>query len=66
MTVFDIILLVVGLALLALGGISGGALFARAVKISDRFGDETNVGTLWGLFFLGLAAGLLMIWIALP
>ncbi|MBG11717.1 MAG: hypothetical protein CL553_00680 [Alcanivorax sp.] len=66
MTVFDIILLIVGLALLALGGISGGALFARAVKISDRFGDETNVGTLWGLFFLGLAAGLLMIWIALP
>ena len=45
MTVFDIILLIVGLALLALGGISGGALFARAVKISDRFGDETNVGT---------------------
>lgn len=66
MTVFEIILLIVGLALLALGGISGGALFARAVKISDRFGDETNVGTLWGLFFLGLAAGLLMIWIALP
>ena len=66
MTVFDIILLIVGLGLLALGGISGGALFARAVKISDRFGDETNVGTLWGLFFLGLAAGLLMIWIALP
>lgn len=66
MTVFDTILLIVGLALLALGGISGGALFARAVKISDRFGDETNIGTLWGLFFLGLAAGLLMIWIALP
>jgi hypothetical protein len=36
------------------------------VKISDKFGDETNVGTLWGLFLLGLSAGLALLWWALP
>jgi hypothetical protein len=66
MTTFDVIVLVVGCGLLLLGAVSGYALFARALKISDRFGDETNVGTLWGLFLLGLAAGLLLIWWALP
>lgn len=66
MTSFDIIVLAVGAGLLLLGAISGCALFVRALKISDRFGDETNVGTLWGLFMLGLSAGLLLIWWALP
>ena len=66
MSTFDIIVLVVGAGLLLLGGGSGIALFARAMKISDKFGDETNVGTLWGLFILGISAGLLLIWWALP
>ena len=66
MSSFDIVVLVVGSGLLLLGGVSGGALFARALKISDKFGDETNIGTLWGLFILGLSAGLLFIWWALP
>jgi hypothetical protein len=66
MTAFEIVVLVVGLALLILGGVSGYALFARALKISDKFGDETNVGTLWGLFLLGLSAGLALLWWALP
>lgn len=66
MTAFEIIVLIVGVGLLLLGGFSGYALFARALKISDKFGDETNVGTLWGLFILGLSAGLLLIWWALP
>lgn len=66
MSEFEIIVLVVGGGLLLLGGLSGYALFARALKISDKFGDETNVGTLWGLFFLGLSAGLLLTWWALP
>ena len=65
MSTFDIIVLVVA-GLLLLGGGSGFALFARALKISDKFGDETNVGTLWGLFILGISAGLLLIWWALP
>ena len=66
MTAFNIVVLVVGLALLVLGGGSGYALFARALKISDKFGDETNVGTLWGLFLLGLSAGLALLWWVLP
>lgn len=66
MSTFHIILLVVGIGLLLLGGGSAYALFARALKLSDRFGDETNVGTLWGLFLLGVSAGLFLIWWSLP
>jgi hypothetical protein len=66
MTAFDYVVLLVGGGLLLLGGISGYALFARAMKISDKFGDETNVGTLWGLFLLGLSAGLALLWWAMP
>jgi hypothetical protein len=66
MSAFYIVVMIVGAGLLVLGGVSGYALFARALKISDRFGDETNVGTLWGLFLLGLSAGLALLWWALP
>ncbi len=66
MSSFEIVVLVVGSGLLLLGGLSGYALFTRALKVSDQFGDETNIGTLWGLFILGLSAGLLLIWWALP
>ncbi|MGB5445174.1 MAG: hypothetical protein WBM99_06670 [Psychromonas sp.] len=66
MSTFSIVVLVVGGGLLLLGAISGYALFARALKISDKYGDETNMGTLWGLFILGLSAGLLLVWWALP
>ena len=66
MSAFYIVVMIVGGGLLLLGGISGYALFARALKLSDRFGDETNVGTLWGLFLLGLSAGLALLWWALP
>jgi hypothetical protein len=66
MAAFEIVVLVVGVGLLVLGSVSGYALFARALKISDKFGDETNVGTLWGLFLLGLSAGLALLWWALP
>jgi len=66
MTAFNIIVLIVGIGLLLLGAVSATALFVRALKLSDKFGDETNVGTLWGLFLLGLTAGLLLIWLALP
>jgi hypothetical protein len=66
MSIFSIVVLVVGGGLLLLGAIAGYALFARALKISDKYGDETNIGTLWGLFILGLSAGLLLVWWALP
>ena len=66
MSTFEIIVLIVGAGLLLLGSFSGYALLARALRISDKFGDETNIGTLWGLFILGLSSGLLLIWWALP
>lgn len=66
MSAFSIVVLIVGSGLLLLGAFSGYALFARALKVSDKFGDETNIGTLWGLFILGLSAGLLLTWWALP
>lgn len=66
MSAFSIVVLIVGGGLLLLGAFSGYALFTRALKVSDKFGDETNVGTLWGLFILGLSAGLLLTWWALP
>lgn len=66
MSPFDIVVTVVGACLLLLGAISGYALFTRALKISDQFGDETNVGTLWGLFIVGLIIGLALIWFGLP
>lgn len=66
MSAFYIVVMILGFGLLVLGGVSGYALFARALRISDRFGDETNVGTLWGLFLLGLSAGLALLWWALP
>jgi hypothetical protein len=66
MQIFQIVVLIVGVGLLLLGAVSGYALFARALRLSDKFGDETNVGTLWGLFLLGISAGLLLVWWALP
>lgn len=66
MSTFEIIVLVVGFGLLLLGSFSGYALLSRALRLSDKFGDETNIGTLWGLFILGLSAGLTLIWWALP
>ena len=66
MSAFHIVLMIVGTGLLLLGSFSGIALFTRSLKVKDKFGDETNVGSLWGLFILGLCAGLLLIWWALP
>ena len=42
MSSFDYVVLAVGFGLLLLGAFSGYALFARALKLSDKFGDETN------------------------
>jgi len=66
MSAFDIVVLLVGAGLLILGGFSGYALFNRALNTPDKVGDEANVGTLWGLFLLGVMSGLLLIWVALP
>lgn len=66
MTIFASIVLIVGIGLILLGASSGYALFTRAMRGADKPGDETNIGTLWGLFMLGLSAGLTLIWLALP
>ena len=66
MSSVDYVVLAVGFGLLLLGAFSGYALFARALKLSDKFGDETNIGTLWGLFLIGLSGGLLLTWLSLP
>lgn len=63
---FSSIVLFVGIGLLALGSASGIALFSRALKSTPApAGNETNVGTLWGLFLLGLTMGLALIYFAL-
>lgn len=66
MKTFDIILLITGSGLGLLGGAAGLSLLLRALRSAPRTGDETNVGTLWGLFVVGLTIGLFLIWWALP
>ncbi|MES2208359.1 MAG: hypothetical protein V4525_16375 [Pseudomonadota bacterium] len=58
------IVLLVGIGLLILGGASAYALFARSLKSTPAptTGSDTNVGTLWGLFVLGLTLGLILIY----
>lgn len=62
---FKIIVLVIGVGLLVLGAVAGVALLKNALRSPDQYGDEMNVGTLWGLFLFGLFVGLAMLWGAL-
>lgn len=55
------VLYVVGIGLLVLGGASGIALFVRAVSKNDSLAQGPGVTTLWGLFLIGLVAGLMLI-----
>ena len=66
MSAFSIILLIVGISLLVLGSVSGYALFSRSIAQNRKANDETNIGTLWGLFIIGVWVGLIFIWWALP
>ncbi len=54
------ILKLVGLGLLLLGGASGIALFFRAVVGKDKISEGPGIGTLWGLFIIGLIAGIIL------
>ena len=56
----------VGIALLVLSGAAGVALFLRAIGVSDADskGEDARRGTLWGLFLVGLIAGLILVGIA--
>ena len=50
----------VGLGMLLLGALSGGALFIRAVS-SNKGTPDSSAGTLWGLFIIGLIVGIIII-----
>ena len=50
---------IIGLGLLLLGGLSGAALFFRAIVGAKDNSDSTS--TLWGLFIVGLVAGIILI-----
>jgi hypothetical protein len=54
---------IVGTCLLILSGLSGIALFVRAIgaKEADRSHEEGRRSTLWGLFLVGLVAGLILV-----
>jgi hypothetical protein len=53
----------VGWGLLSVGGLSGVALFLRAV-FSNMKEAETAATTLWGLLFVGLVAGFILLRVA--
>ncbi len=52
---------VVGVALLVLGGVSAVALFVRAVIGREKISEGPGIGTLWGLFVIGLVGGLVLL-----
>ncbi|MBK6799595.1 MAG: hypothetical protein IPL01_05110 [Acidobacteria bacterium] len=55
------VLYVVGIGLVLLGGASGIALFVRAVARNENLAQGPGMTTLWGLFLIGLIAGLMLI-----
>ncbi|MBD3777212.1 MAG: hypothetical protein IE920_08775 [Thiotrichales bacterium] len=64
MTIFEMILMFVGVVLLALALFSGIKLFQKA---SREDADENNggMGSLWLLFIIGILGGLLFIWLSM-
>ena len=55
------VLNLVGIGLVLLGGASGVALFLRAIGSNDKLEQGPGMTTLWGLFLIGLLAGLMLI-----
>ena len=53
----------VGWGLIGVGSLSGVALFLRAV-FSNMKDADTAVSTLWGLLFVGLVAGFILLKVA--
>ena len=66
MSIFKIIVLVVGAILLLLGIFSRASLFKNATKGYSDIDGNSSMLTMWSLFLTGISAGLLFIWIALP
>ncbi len=55
------ILYIVGIGLVILGGSSGIALFLRALNKNETLAQGPGMTTLWGLFLIGILAGLMLI-----
>jgi hypothetical protein len=55
------IFILVAYGLLLLGGASGVVLFLRAAFGSSQASTSGNKETLWGLFIVGLLAGLILL-----
>jgi hypothetical protein len=55
------VLYLVGIGLIILGGSSGIALFMRAMGKSETLAQGPGMTTLWGLFLIGILAGLMLI-----
>lgn len=64
MTLFEMILLFVGVVLLVLALFSGIKLFQRASK-EDADENSGGMGSLWLLFIIGILGGLLFIWLSM-
>ncbi len=52
------IIRIAGIALLILGGVSGFALFLRAISGADEEKTKAATGTLWGIFIVGMVGGI--------
>ncbi len=50
-----------GLGLLILGGLSGIFLFLRAITGFEKASSKEATATLWGLFIIGVVAGIIII-----
>lgn len=55
---------IVGIGLISLGGLSGLALFLRAVLTRKKEFEEAGRSTLWGLFLFGVIGGIILIVLA--
>jgi hypothetical protein len=55
------ILYIVGIGLIILGGSAGVALFLRALGKNETLAQGPGMTTLWGLFLIGILAGLMLI-----
>ena len=50
-----------GIILLILGGVSGVALFFRAISGTDQEKTASATATLWGIFIVGMLAGIIIL-----
>jgi len=65
MSIFNLILLFVGIILLIIALISSATLLKKAIKDTENEENNRNLGTLWLLFLIGIIVGLTFIWLAL-